>query len=146
MRGSGIQHTSASPASSANTQDAGRLTMICDSTVLSRTEMVWLSTRDIRLRLPCCKLSPRYIGPFTVQGQINKVTYRLNLPSQYHISQSFHTSLLKPYSDPLFSSSPESRVDEVPPPPLDVTNEELVYWLQNILNSQRRGWPPRVSD
>ncbi|KAL0152770.1 hypothetical protein M9458_052493 [Cirrhinus mrigala] len=58
-------------------------------------DKVWLSTCDIRLRLPSKNLSPRYIGPFTIHSQINTVTYYLNLPPQYRISSSFHVSLLK---------------------------------------------------
>ncbi|KAK3571825.1 hypothetical protein QTP86_020576, partial [Hemibagrus guttatus] len=40
-------------------------------------QKVWLSTKDIRLHLPCRKLSPRFIGPFTILKQINLVTYKL---------------------------------------------------------------------
>ncbi len=75
-----------------------------------------LPTWDIRFHLPYHKLSPWYRGPFTVQGQLNEVTNRLNLPPQYHISPSFHVSLLKPYSEPL-SFPTESGGNEVPPPP-----------------------------
>ncbi|KAG1925513.1 hypothetical protein F2P79_025492 [Pimephales promelas] len=49
-------------------------------------QLVWLSTRDIRLRQPCRKLSLRYIGPFVIQRQINPVTYRLSLPAHYRIA------------------------------------------------------------
>ncbi len=55
----------------------------------------WLSTRDNKLRLPCRKLSPRFVGPFTIREQINPVTYKLQLPPHYRIHLTFHVSLLK---------------------------------------------------
>ncbi|KAK3509477.1 hypothetical protein QTP70_035120 [Hemibagrus guttatus] len=86
-----------------------------------RGDKVWLSIRDIRLRLPCKKLSPCYMGPFTILRQINDVTYELQLPRQYHISPTFHMFLLKPFTD---SVLPTPSVEpEVPPlPEIDTDN------------------------
>lgn len=50
-------------------------------------QWVWLSTRDIWLRLPCKKLSPRYVGPFKIIRQITPVSFRLALPDHYRISE-----------------------------------------------------------
>ncbi|KAI2647001.1 Transposon Tf2-6 polyprotein [Labeo rohita] len=95
---------------------------------------VWLSTRDIRLRLPCKKLSPRFVGPFTITEQINPVTYRLQLPAHYRIHPTFHVSLLKPHYDSLLSTEPGR---EEPPPPM--ITEGTIYTVKEILNSRRRG-------
>ncbi|KAI2646962.1 Transposon Tf2-9 polyprotein [Labeo rohita] len=98
-------------------------------------QKVWLSTRDIRLRLPCKKLSPRFVGPFTITEQINPVAYRLQLPAHYRIHPTFHVSLLKPHYDSLFPTEPGR---EEPPPPM-ITEEGTIYTVKEILNSRRRG-------
>ncbi|KAL0153973.1 hypothetical protein M9458_050730, partial [Cirrhinus mrigala] len=100
-------------------------------------QKVWLSTRDIRLRLPCKKLSPRFVGPFTVVEQINPVTYKLQLPAQYRIHPTFHVSLLKPFHEPLSISTEPGREEE-PPPPMEV-DEGTIYSVKEILDSRRRG-------
>ncbi len=90
--------------------------------------------RDLRLRLPCKKLSPRYIGPFKIQRQINEVTYQLQLPPRYRIHPTFHVSLLKPCS----SLTPDQREPDEPPPP-EILDQPSVYQVRNIMDSRRRG-------
>ncbi len=97
-------------------------------------DRVWLSTRDIRLCLPCKKLSPLYIGPFKIQWQINEVTYQLQLPPRYRIHPTFHVSLLKPCS----SLTPDQREPDEPPPP-EILDQPSVYQVRNIMDSRRRG-------
>ncbi|KAL0197996.1 hypothetical protein M9458_006536, partial [Cirrhinus mrigala] len=97
-------------------------------------DQVWLSTRDLRLRLPCRKLSPRYIGPFKILRQIN-VTFQLQLPPRYRIHPTFHVSLLKPF----FPSATESPGAELEPPPPEVLDQPSIYAVREILDSRRRG-------
>ncbi len=97
-------------------------------------DRVWLSTRNLRLRLPCRKLSPCYIGPFNILRQINEVTYHLQLPPRYRIHATFHVSLLKPCSSP----PPDQHEPDEPPPP-EILDEPSVYQVRNILDSRRRG-------
>ncbi len=101
-------------------------------------QKVWFSTRDIRLRLPCKKLSPIFIGSFPIIRQVNLVTYDLKLPSQYRIHPTFHVSLLKPYHSPVFPASTE-------PGPIDILHLPIVledgevYSVKEILSSRRCG-------
>ncbi|KAL0156943.1 hypothetical protein M9458_048189, partial [Cirrhinus mrigala] len=99
-------------------------------------QWVWLSTRDLRLRLPSKKLSPRYVGPFKVVKQITPVSFRLELPPEYRISPTFYVSLLKPAGPP----EGEEDLDETAPqgpPPILIDGEE-VYRVNTILDSPRR--------
>ncbi|KAK3510406.1 hypothetical protein QTP70_005898 [Hemibagrus guttatus] len=100
-------------------------------------QKVWLSTRDIKLRLPCRKLSPRFIGPFTIARKINPVTYRLQLPPEYRIHPVFHVSLLKPHHPSVSPSTGPGAVEE-PPLPL-LIDDGPAYLVKKVLDSRRRG-------
>ncbi|KAI2645859.1 hypothetical protein H4Q32_025186 [Labeo rohita] len=99
-------------------------------------QWVWLSTWDLRLRLPCKKLSPRYVGPFKIIKQITPVSYRLELPAEYRISPTFHVSLFKPADDPAGVENLEGTASQGPAP--IVVDGEEVYRVNTILDSRRR--------
>ncbi|MBN3313348.1 CBX2 protein, partial [Atractosteus spatula] len=95
-----------------------------------RGQFVWLSTRNLPLRLSSKKLGPRYIGPFRILSRITPVTFRLALPPTLKIHPSFHVSLLKPfYRSPLVA--PQRR----PPPPRHIQGHQ-VYTVHKILDSR----------
>ncbi|XP_058236233.1 uncharacterized protein LOC131346678 [Hemibagrus wyckioides] len=94
---------------------------------------VSLSTNNLRLKLPCHKLSPKFIGPFRILHQVNPVSFHLELPPMYRISPTFHVSLLKPIHEPQTFSPTITE----PPPPLDIDGS-LAYQVCTILDSRCR--------
>ncbi|KAI2668804.1 Transposon Tf2-11 polyprotein [Labeo rohita] len=99
-------------------------------------QWVWLSTRDLRLRLPCKKLCPMYVGPFKIIKQITPVSYRLELATEYRVSPTFHVSLFKPAGAPEGGENLDETAPQGPPPVL-IDGEE-VYRVNTILDSRRR--------
>ncbi|KAK9407162.1 hypothetical protein NXF25_005936 [Crotalus adamanteus] len=59
-------------------------------------DWVYLATKYLRLRIPCRKLGPKYVGPFQITKIINPVTVQLRLPAALgKVHPIFHCSLLK---------------------------------------------------
>lgn len=60
-------------------------------------QLVMLSTKNLKLRRPSKKMSPKYAGPFRIKDVIGQQAYRLSLPTAWRIHPVFHVSLLEPY-------------------------------------------------
>lgn len=94
-------------------------------------QRVWLSTKNLPLRVESRKLSQRFIGPFKIARKVNPVTYRLYLPKSLKINPTFHVSLLKPVL-----SSPFAPAGKPPPPPR-IIGGQPAYTVHRILDSRR---------
>ena len=85
-------------------------------------QKVWLSTKDLQLKVTSRKLAPRFVGPFEIEAIINPCAVRLRLPPSLRV----HVSLLKPVS-----SCPLAVATPAPPPPRIIDNHPVwtVRWL-----------------
>ncbi|XP_069615942.1 uncharacterized protein [Ranitomeya imitator] len=93
-------------------------------------DMVWLSTKNLKLRIPTSKLGQKYVGPYKISGIVSPVACRLKLPNSLKIHPVFHVSLLKP----AVPNSFPGRTSAPPDPVLIDGQEEFV--VEKILDSR----------
>jgi transposase InsO family protein len=107
-----------------------------------RKDLVRLSTKNLKLKVPNRKLAPKFIGPFRVLGTVGSQAYRLSLPNQYdRIHNVFHVSLLEPWYGkpnddlpmPELADDEEWEVEEIK---AKDTREGESYYLVKW-----KGWP-----
>ena len=61
------------------------------------SELVLLSTKNLKLKLLSKKLAFRFISLFIIANIVGKQVYYLYLPTNYYIYNVFNISYLKPY-------------------------------------------------
>jgi hypothetical protein len=99
-------------------------------------DKVLLSTRHITTPIdknrPTKKLSPKYMGPYTIIAEVSMTAFKLDLPENLKIHPVFHVSLLKHYQK---TSDDFNR--PIPPSATIIPGiEEKEYEVENILDKK----------
>lgn len=100
---------------------------------LKKGDMVLLSTKNLKLKGPSRKTTPKYIGPFRVRDAVGTQAYRLWLPAAYRIHDVFHISLLKPYYHR--QGEPEDNTQE---PEVLPEGDDEIWQVEKIVDSRKR--------
>ena len=93
-------------------------------------QKVWLDSRNLRTRYNK-KIAPRREGPFKISEVLGPVTYRLKLPKTWKTHDSFHSILLKP-----FTQTPQYGPAKTPPIP-ELIDGEKEYEVDHIVRHKR---------
>lgn len=93
-------------------------------------DKVWVSSKDIKTTRPSQTLEDKMFGPYRIIGRVG-TSYRLELPTTFKRTNTFHPSKLRPDpDDPLPGQHPP------PPRPVEVEGEDE-WELDDILQSRR---------
>lgn len=93
-----------------------------------RGQLVVLSSKNMRLRSPCVKLAPKFVGPFRILDRVGSLAYRLCLPAKYdRLHDVFPVNLLEPW---------HHRDGDEPLPMPDLADDD--EWEVEELRNKRR--------
>jgi hypothetical protein len=81
----------------------------------TKGQLVWLESKHLKTNYPK-KLSPKREGPFKITEVLGPLTYRLELPKRWKIHNTFHATLLTPFSEndvhgPNFTKPPPDLIE-----------------------------------
>ena len=95
-------------------------------------DKVYLDASDISTTRPSRKLSHRRLGPYMIDKEVSRNTYRLKLPDPMHrLHPVFDVVKLTPAPhDPIEGRHPK------PPPPPELVEGEEEYLVEEILDSK----------
>src|SRR5260221_6660575 len=96
----------------------------------TKGQKVWLDSRNLRTTHNP-KIMPKREGPFPITEVLGPVTYQLKLPKTWKIHDSFHSILLKP-----FTETPQYGPAKIPPVPELIEGEEE-YEVDHIVRHKR---------
>jgi Chromo (CHRromatin Organisation MOdifier) domain len=96
-------------------------------------QKVWLEGTNIKTTHPTTKLCAKRFGPFKITEAISPMTYRLQLPAQWKIHNTFHAALLHPYQ------MMKLHGKEFPEPPPDLITGQEEWEVENVLASRHQG-------
>jgi Chromo (CHRromatin Organisation MOdifier) domain len=88
---------------------------------------------NIKTAHPTTKLHTKHFGPFKITEVISPVTYRIQLPAQWKIHNTFHATLLHPHK----AMELYRETFTEPPPNLIAGQEE--WEVEDILASRHQG-------
>ena len=101
-------------------------------------DQVWLEATNLRLPFQASKLNLKRYGPFKVLRVLSPVVYQLELPSNWRIHNTFHSSLLSPYHETPTYGPNFSR------PPPDLIDNEEEQEIEHILGHRYFGTKRRL--
>jgi hypothetical protein len=94
---------------------------------------VWLSAKNLIIPIPKKKLGPKRYGPFLIKAILSPITFTLQLPEQWQIHPTFHSSEQSSYHE-----TDVHGPNFLEPPP-DIITEEEEYEVESILAHKGTG-------